>query len=101
METPLAWEEVVESSADGFYALCALDDKTLLAAMSTRPVNMYSKQRMVLIDTKAGRIKSSFSKAGKEGSDIFFPRTIRKYGEDVVIMDKSGRFMRFSAKGRV
>ncbi|KAL6726816.1 hypothetical protein Aduo_008748 [Ancylostoma duodenale] len=99
METPLAWEEVVESSGDAFYTLCALDNKTLVAAMSTRPMNMYSKQRMVLIDTKAGRIKSSFSKEGKQGSDIFFPRAIRKYGEDIVVMDKSGRFMCFSAKG--
>ncbi|EYC43349.1 hypothetical protein Y032_0496g2476 [Ancylostoma ceylanicum] len=47
METPLAWEEVVESSGDAFYTLCALDNKTLVAAMSTRPVNMYSNRRAV------------------------------------------------------
>ncbi|CAJ0598837.1 unnamed protein product [Cylicocyclus nassatus] len=99
VDAPLSWDEVVQSSSDAFYALCALDNDTLLAAMSTRPVNMYSKQRMVLIDTNAGKIKASFSKAGKEGSDIFFPRTIRKYGEDVVVMDKSGRFICFSSKG--
>ncbi|VDL86244.1 unnamed protein product [Nippostrongylus brasiliensis] len=99
MDTPLAWEEVVESTEDAFYTLCALDDKTLVAAMSTRPVNMYSKQRMVLVDTEAGVIRSSFGKEGKQGSDIFFPRAIRKYGEDMVVLDKSGRFMHFSAKG--
>ncbi|VDO40730.1 unnamed protein product [Haemonchus placei] len=99
METPLAWEEVVESSDDAFYALCALNDNTVVAAMSTRPVNMFSKQRMVFVDTVKGEIRSSFSKEGKEGSNIFFPRTIRKYGEDMVVMDKSGRFMCFSAKG--
>ncbi|PIO68399.1 hypothetical protein TELCIR_09819 [Teladorsagia circumcincta] len=64
METPLGWEEVVESSDDAFYTLCALDDNTVVAAMSTHPVNMFSK-----------------------------------YGEDMVVMDKSGRFMCFSVKG--
>ncbi|PIO68398.1 hypothetical protein TELCIR_09818 [Teladorsagia circumcincta] len=38
IETPLGWEEVVESSDDAFYTLCALDDNTVVAAMSTRPV---------------------------------------------------------------
>lgn len=99
MDAPLGWDEVIESTADAFYTLCALSDDTVVAAMSTRPVNMYSKQRMVLVDTNAGKIRSSFSKEGKEGSDIFFPRAIRKYGEDMVVMDKSGRFMCFSAKG--
>uniref|UniRef100_A0A0K0DFK7 Two component regulator propeller n=1 Tax=Angiostrongylus cantonensis TaxID=6313 RepID=A0A0K0DFK7_ANGCA len=98
--TPLAWEEVIKSSADGFYALCALDNNTLVAAMSTRPVNMFSKQRMVLIDTNSGKIRLSFSKEGKKSSDIFFPRAIRKYGDDMIIMDKSGRFMCFSTDGK-
>ncbi|KAE9414298.1 hypothetical protein Angca_008533, partial [Angiostrongylus cantonensis] len=100
IETPLAWEEVIKSSADGFYALCALDNNTLVAAMSTRPVNMFSKQRMVLIDTNSGKIRLSFSKEGKKSSDIFFPRAIRKYGDDMIIMDKSGRFMCFSTDGK-
>ncbi|KJH45531.1 hypothetical protein DICVIV_08409 [Dictyocaulus viviparus] len=100
METPLAWEEVIESLEDGFYALCALDKNTIVAAMSTYPINMYSKQRMVIIDTKDGTIRLSFSKEGKNGSDIFFPRAIRKYGDDMIVMDKSGRFMCFSVDGQ-
>ncbi|PAV76289.1 hypothetical protein WR25_16950 [Diploscapter pachys] len=99
IDSPLGWEDLASVEGEAFQAVCSLDDKTLVAAVASLPVNMGSRQRLVFIDTQSGFVGKSFSKSGKEDGEIFFPRNIHKYEGGFLIMDKSGRFLHYQRDG--
>ncbi|CAI4228867.1 unnamed protein product [Auanema sp. JU1783] len=100
IECPIDCEKLCSlEEAECFQTLCILDENRLMCSIASRPVNLYSKQRVVIINTTTGEIMKSFGEAGKEDEKIFFPRSIRPYKDDIVMMDKTGRFMRFTKEG--
>uniref|UniRef100_A0A914DL16 Uncharacterized protein n=1 Tax=Acrobeloides nanus TaxID=290746 RepID=A0A914DL16_9BILA len=101
MDCPLGWEELVSSDDLCFQSLCAFDSKTLVVATCSAPLNMYSKQAIKLIDSNTGKILHSFSSMGKDEGQIFFPRSIQRYKDDILMMDKTGKFQRFDLNGKL
>ncbi|CAB3403533.1 unnamed protein product [Caenorhabditis bovis] len=100
LDAPIGWDEVITNeSGEGFYAVCSIDEDTLVAAMAQMPLHPFSKQRLVYIDIPSGKIKKSVSSAGRNDGEIFFPRNILRHGDGIVLMDKSGRFLEFDAAG--
>lgn len=99
MDCPLDWEELSSAYDYCFQALCCFDENTLFVATSTMPVNMYSKQTIKRIDSRTGKIHSSFTAGGKDDGQIYFPRCIQRYEDDLLVLDKTGRFQRFQPSG--
>ncbi|KAI6189916.1 hypothetical protein M3Y97_00060100 [Aphelenchoides bicaudatus] len=95
----LGWDEFCSSFDYSFQNLCVLDDDTLFVATTSIPINMYSKQNLHLIDTNNGNIKKTFSSAGKEQGQIYFPRSIQVFNGDALVLDKTGRIQRFNKNG--
>ncbi|CAD5223426.1 unnamed protein product [Bursaphelenchus okinawaensis] len=98
-DCPIGWTELSTAYDYCFQALCLYDENTLVAATTTVPLNICSKQTLKIIDANTGKIKNSFSEAGKEDGQIFFPRAIKRYHDSIVVMDKTGRFQSFDLEG--
>ncbi|CAD5232496.1 unnamed protein product [Bursaphelenchus xylophilus] len=99
-DCPIGWNDFCSAYDYCFQALCLLDDDTLVAATTTVPINICSKQTLKIIDANSGKILQSFSEAGKSDGQIFFPRSIQSYNNEVLVMDKTGRFQRFNKEGK-
>lgn len=102
VDAPLGWDEVISISGSFYDTLGLVDDDTLLAAVVELPKNMFSKQSLRLISVPEGeeaRETKCFSEAGKEAGQIFFPRSIKRHNDHMIIMDKSGRFLRYTPEG--
>uniref|UniRef100_A0A1I8A8S1 SGL domain-containing protein n=1 Tax=Steinernema glaseri TaxID=37863 RepID=A0A1I8A8S1_9BILA len=100
IDCPLGWDEFCSIDENAFQAMCVLDDNTLAVATVALPVNMYSKQSIKLIDIEKEKIVGTFSEKGKEDGQVFFPRGMTKHGDDLIIMDKTGRLQRFNREGK-
>ncbi|MFH4976628.1 hypothetical protein AB6A40_003337 [Gnathostoma spinigerum] len=96
LDCPLDWEELISDDEWVYQALCVYDSKTLLASAVRAPVNMYSKQQLRWINIEKEEVAGKFSENGKEGSTIYFPRAIQRYHNDVLVLDKTGRILRFT-----
>ncbi|KAF8357798.1 hypothetical protein PRIPAC_92793 [Pristionchus pacificus] len=103
MDAPLGWDEVISITGEFYDTLGLVDDDTLLASTVALPKNMFSKQslRLISLGDEGDEAKETkvFSEAGKEPGKIFFPRSIKRHGDHMIIMDKSGRFLRFTPEG--
>ncbi|CAJ0942805.1 unnamed protein product, partial [Mesorhabditis belari] len=99
IETPLGWEELCSDDDLAFQALCSFDDSLLISACAKMPVNMYSKQCLKWIDANTGETIKRVSVEGRKPGEIFFPRKIHRLAEDIVLMDKTGRFLKFDKTG--
>jgi len=96
IDCPIGWEEVVTSDEFAFQSICLLDDDTLIAATASTPVNMYSRQALKRISISKAAVVASFSCAGKNDGEVYFPRAIQRLSENsVLVLDKTGRFQRF------
>uniref|UniRef100_A0A183EIB3 NHL repeat protein n=1 Tax=Gongylonema pulchrum TaxID=637853 RepID=A0A183EIB3_9BILA len=100
VDCPLGWEQLIEGDEFAFEALCSISSNLLLAATCSIPVNMYSKQRLRLIDTRDGKVIKIFSKMGKNDGEIYFPRCIQRYNENIFVLDKTGRIQEFTLDGK-
>lgn len=96
---PLGWEEVISEDEFAFQTLCVYDSNTLVVATCALPVNMYSKQVIKVIDVPTQTIVKSFSCSGKNDGEIYFPRSIRRHNDDILVLDKTGRIQQFSLSG--
>ncbi|GMT17125.1 hypothetical protein PFISCL1PPCAC_8422 [Pristionchus fissidentatus] len=102
VDAPLGWDEVISIKGEFYDTLGLVDDDTLLASTVQLPKNMFSKQTLRLISVAEGEDaveKRVFSEAGKEPGKVFFPRSIKRHDDHMIIMDKSGRFQRFTPEG--
>jgi hypothetical protein len=99
IDTLLGWEELSSSFDYCFQNICVYDDETLFVATTSIPINLYSKQNLQIIDASDGSIKKTFSSAGKEKGKIFFPRSIQRFNDDILVLDKTGRLQRFNKDG--
>lgn len=100
VDAPIGWDEVVTVElGEGFFALCSLNEETLVAAVSQTPMNPYSKQRLVFVNVLENTVTKSFTSEGKTDGLIFFPRTIRRYEEGFLLVDKAGRFLKYDMEG--
>ncbi|GMR41443.1 hypothetical protein PMAYCL1PPCAC_11638 [Pristionchus mayeri] len=102
MDAPLGWDEVISITGQFYDTLGLVDEDTLLVSTVQLPKNMFSKQSLRLIslaEDGEARETKVFSEAGKEPGQIFFPRSIQRHKEHMIIMDKSGRFLRFTPEG--
>ncbi|KAK0410422.1 hypothetical protein QR680_005123 [Steinernema hermaphroditum] len=99
IDCPLGWDEFCSIDNIAFQAMCVLDENTIAVATVDLPVNMYSKQSLKWIDIENQKITGTFSEKGKEDGKIFFPRGMCKHGDDLIVMDKTGRLQRFNREG--
>ncbi|KAI1719478.1 putative 36.0 kDa protein C45G9.5 in chromosome III [Ditylenchus destructor] len=99
IDCPLGWDELCSSFDFAFQAICVYDENTIAVATTSLPINICSKQSIKWIDTNSGDITGTFSKAGKEDGEIYFPRCMQRYEDDIVVMDKTGRLQRFHRSG--
>uniref|UniRef100_A0A915D875 Uncharacterized protein n=1 Tax=Ditylenchus dipsaci TaxID=166011 RepID=A0A915D875_9BILA len=95
----LDWEELCSSSDFAFQNICAYDKDTLAVAATSLPINLYSKQSIKWVNSISGEVLDTFSTAGKEEGQIFFPRCMQRYQDDLLVMDKTGRVQRFLRNG--
>ncbi|KAI6242012.1 hypothetical protein M3Y99_00278100 [Aphelenchoides fujianensis] len=100
IDAPLGWDELSSAFDYCFQALHAFDSSTLFVAVTSVPMNLYSKQSLKIVDAKTGKIRATFSGAGKEPGQIYFPRAIRTSNNQVFVLDKTGRIQRFAADGK-
>ncbi|KHN74471.1 Uncharacterized protein C45G9.5 [Toxocara canis] len=100
IDCPLGWDEVVSEDEYIFQAMCILDSNTLLVSTCSAPINMYSKQSLRIVDVAKQSVVKSFSTKGKNDGEVHFPRCIQRYGNDAVVLDKTGRLQRFSRDGQ-
>ncbi|VDN54474.1 unnamed protein product, partial [Dracunculus medinensis] len=91
IDRPINWEEMISEDEFVFQAICAVDSNTLLAATCTIPVNMYSNKQKII---------KTFCESGKENGQIYFPRSIQRYKDGVLVLDKTGRIQRFNLDGK-
>uniref|UniRef100_A0A7E4WDK0 SGL domain-containing protein n=1 Tax=Panagrellus redivivus TaxID=6233 RepID=A0A7E4WDK0_PANRE len=100
IDAPIGWDEFVEADDKAFQSLCLLDDRHLIAAVTSVPTNIYSRQSLVIIDTESGNILTTFSVQGKEEGQIYFPRSIQRYQDGILVLDKTGRIQKFDREGK-
>uniref|UniRef100_A0AC35TTT6 WD40 repeat domain-containing protein n=1 Tax=Rhabditophanes sp. KR3021 TaxID=114890 RepID=A0AC35TTT6_9BILA len=100
VDKPTGWDELVVLDEKPFQALALYDDDTIIVATVTLPINMYSKESLRWVDIKNKKLSAGFSSHGKEKGEIYFPRAIRRIGEDVLVLDKTGRFQTFDRNGK-
>ncbi|CAJ0564940.1 unnamed protein product, partial [Mesorhabditis spiculigera] len=98
-DAPLGWDELCADFDMAFQALCAYDDGLLISACAKVPVNVYSKQCLKWINTETGAVVKKVSCEGKNDSEIFFPRKIQRHNDDIILVDKTGRFLKFDKSG--
>ncbi|CAD6188579.1 unnamed protein product [Caenorhabditis auriculariae] len=79
-DAPIGWEELLTSDEYAFFSPSAASTKTR------------SSPPCLSIPSRCIQNKRC------EG-DIFFPRTIRKYEDGILLMDKAGRFLKFDLEG--
>ncbi|KAM3718140.1 Uncharacterized protein ACO02O_02144 [Dirofilaria immitis] len=96
---PSCWSEVICEDEYVFQTACAISGDLLVASTCTLPINMYSRQFLRLINVTEGKVIKSFSKEGKENGQIFFPLSIQKYKNDILVLDKTGRIQQFTQDG--
>ncbi|TKR60680.1 hypothetical protein L596_027892 [Steinernema carpocapsae] len=101
LDCPLDWEEFCVIDGNSFQTMCIFDDCTLAVATVALPVNMYAKQSIKWIDIAKKKIVGSFATMGREDGQIYFPRAMRKYENDLIVMDKTGRLQRFDRQGNM
>ncbi|CAI5446193.1 unnamed protein product [Caenorhabditis angaria] len=100
IDAPIGWDEVISSDkGEAFFAICSMSEDILVAAVSSLPAHMNAAQKLVYIDIPSRKIRNTVSKGGRNDGEIFFPRQIVKNGENALMVDKSGRFLEFSASG--
>uniref|UniRef100_A0A915BP44 Uncharacterized protein n=1 Tax=Parascaris univalens TaxID=6257 RepID=A0A915BP44_PARUN len=100
IDCPLGWDEVLSEDEYVFQAVCPVDPNTIVVSTCSVPLNMYSKQSLRIVDVAKHSVTKSFSTKGQNDGEIYFPRSIQRYGDDIVVLDKSGRLQRFSMDGR-
>ncbi|CAJ0962838.1 unnamed protein product, partial [Mesorhabditis belari] len=99
-DSPLGWEELCSDDEMAFQALCIYDDSLLIAACAQIPVNMYSKQCLKWINADSGKVIKKVSTEGKNDGEIFFPRKMHRSQDDILLVDKTGRFIKFDKNGQ-
>ncbi|VDN04725.1 unnamed protein product [Thelazia callipaeda] len=97
--SPSCWDEVICEDEYVFQTVCTLSSDLLVVSTCTQPINMYSRQCLRLISVKEGRMIKSFSSEGKKDGQVFFPLSIQKYGDDILVLDKTGRIQQFTQDG--
>ncbi|KAI6213551.1 hypothetical protein M3Y94_00163400 [Aphelenchoides besseyi] len=100
IDAPLGWDELSSAYDYCFQALCVYDSNTLFVATTSLPINMYAKQTLKIVDSKTGKIRKTFSSAGKEPGSVYFPRSIQTLNDQVLVLDKTGRVQRFEKDGQ-
>ncbi|CAJ0575998.1 unnamed protein product, partial [Mesorhabditis spiculigera] len=98
-DAPLGWDELCADFYMAFQALRAYDDGLLISACAKVPVNVYSKQCLKWINTETGAVVKKVPCEGKNDSEIFFPRKIQRHNDDIIVVDKTGRFLKFDKSG--
>jgi len=99
IDAPLGWDELGSSFDFYFQSICVLDNDTLLVATTSIPINIYSRQSLKIVDANTGNVRKTFSSAGKEPGQIYFPRAIQTFHDDALVLDKTGRIQRFNRDG--
>uniref|UniRef100_A0A0N5A8F3 SGL domain-containing protein n=1 Tax=Syphacia muris TaxID=451379 RepID=A0A0N5A8F3_9BILA len=94
---PSGWEPVFDDVDIAFQTICMYDSSTLITATCSLPMNMYSN--IQVIDVKKQKTVTSFSKSGKEDGEVYFPRCIRRYNDNILVLDKTGRIQEFTLTG--
>uniref|UniRef100_A0A9J2PB77 Uncharacterized protein n=1 Tax=Ascaris lumbricoides TaxID=6252 RepID=A0A9J2PB77_ASCLU len=100
IDCPLGWDEVLSEDEYVFQAVCPIDPNTIVVSTCSVPLNMYSKQSLRIVDVAKHAVRKTFSMKGQNDGEIYFPRSIQRYGDDIVVLDKSGRLQRFSKDGK-
>uniref|UniRef100_A0A0K0EUW8 Non-specific serine/threonine protein kinase n=1 Tax=Strongyloides venezuelensis TaxID=75913 RepID=A0A0K0EUW8_STRVS len=99
-DKPTKWDELVVLDEKAFQTLCLYDDDTLVVSTVNVPINMYSKEWLRFVDIKEKKLSAPFSSHGKSEGQIYFPRAIKKYEDDFIVLDKTGKFQRFNREGK-
>ncbi|VDD94808.1 unnamed protein product [Enterobius vermicularis] len=99
LDCPLGWEEVISEDEYAFQTLCVYDSNTLVVSTCSLPINMYSKQFIRIIDIPSRKIVRTFSSSGKKDGEVYFPRSIKRYKDGILVLDKTGRIQEFSLSG--
>uniref|UniRef100_A0A0K0EM03 EIF2A domain-containing protein n=1 Tax=Strongyloides stercoralis TaxID=6248 RepID=A0A0K0EM03_STRER len=100
IDKPTKWDELVVLDEKAFQTLCLYDDNTLVVATVSIPINMYSKEWLRFVDIKGKKLSPPFSTHGKNEGQIYFPRAIKRYEDDIIVLDKTGKFQRFDRQGK-
>uniref|UniRef100_A0A0N4ZPY5 EIF2A domain-containing protein n=1 Tax=Parastrongyloides trichosuri TaxID=131310 RepID=A0A0N4ZPY5_PARTI len=100
IDKPTRWDELVVLDEKAFQTMCLYDDNTIVVATVGVPINMYSKEWIRFVDINDKKISLPFSSHGKNEGQIYFPRCIRRYEDDIIVLDKTGKFQRFNREGK-